>query len=458
MLNFYENTLIKNSKLPDSWKSQTAQNELLEFLQSNWEQRGIFYDDGAVVSKQQFLDFTGQQAIKTKDYVGTIVFKGEQLNIFPKIFRESKEDNDTDELTLPFLMHNLVKWIEYSSKVDYPYISISTDIENTNDLQELFVSLYVRYVKSALDRGLFYRYEEQNEDEKTIKGRFDIKDYFTKKYPNGILDKFKCSYTTFEFDNLLNRIIKCTLKHVFNIANRSNQKMIRALLNKLGEVSDVHCTPSDCDRITLSKMHGNYRVILSMSKMFLWNKTSTYTMDSQESFCFLFPTDVLFEGFIGGFIQSILMGQAKISLQADEVSLIDNMSYGSKEFGPAFALRHDILVEHKEKGLFILDTKYKMLSPFSEYISKNDISRDVSQPDLYQMYAYASKRGLDKVYLLYPQFRLEEPNDTPLIMTHRLKEEGKTVRIYALRIPFVFNDDDSKTIENLRKVLLSVFE
>ena len=73
------------------------------------------------------------------------------------------------------------------------------------------------------------------------------------------------------------------------------------------------------------------------------------------------------------------------------------------------------------------------------------------------MYAYASKRGLDKVYLLYPQFRLEEPNDTPLIMTHRLKEEGKTVRIYALRIPFVFNDDDSKTIENLRKVLLSVF-
>ena len=108
MLNFYENTLIKNSKLPDSWKSQTAQNELLEFLQSNWEQRGIFYDDGAVVSKQQFLDFTGQQAIKNKDYVGTIVFKGEQLNIFPKIFRESKEDNDTDELTLPFLMHNLV--------------------------------------------------------------------------------------------------------------------------------------------------------------------------------------------------------------------------------------------------------------------------------------------------------------------------------------------------------------
>ncbi|MDD6102639.1 MAG: hypothetical protein PUB67_05970 [Clostridiales bacterium] len=37
--------------------------------------------------KQQFLDFIAHQGIRTKKYIGTIVFRGEQLNIYPKMFR-----------------------------------------------------------------------------------------------------------------------------------------------------------------------------------------------------------------------------------------------------------------------------------------------------------------------------------------------------------------------------------
>lgn len=226
ILNYYENKIIKNALLPAEWKSQESLDELLNFLQSNWEQRAIFYDDGKVNSKQQFLDFIGQKNIRTKDYVGTIVYKGHQLNIFPKVFKEFKDDDDRKSLDLQHLMHNLVKWIEYTAKIDYPYISIAADMENTDDLQELFVSLYVRYVKAALDRGLFFRYEEKTENLPTIRGRLDIKDYITKKYPTGQFGKFLCSYSTFEFDNLLNRVIKCTLKFVWNIATPSNQKII----------------------------------------------------------------------------------------------------------------------------------------------------------------------------------------------------------------------------------------
>ena len=68
-------------------------------------------------------------------------------------------------------MPTFVKWIEYSTKFDYPYINISANVKNSNDLQELFISLYVRYVKSALDRGLFYRYEDKVEDLNTIRGK-----------------------------------------------------------------------------------------------------------------------------------------------------------------------------------------------------------------------------------------------------------------------------------------------
>lgn len=459
ILNYYENKIIKNASLPEEWKSQESLDELLNFLQSNWEQRAIFYDDGKVNSKQQFLDFIGQKNIRTKDYVGTIVYKGHQLNIFPKVFKEFKDDDDRKSLDLQHLMHNLVKWIEYTAKIDYPYISIAADIENTDDLQELFVSLYVRYVKAALDRGLFFRYEEKTEDLPTIRGRLDIKDYITKKYPNGQLDKFLCSYSTFEFDNLLNRVIKCTLKFVWNIATPSNQKIIRNLLNKLGEVSDQNCTPRDCDTIQLSKMQSKYKIILSMSKMFLLNKTTNYNLDTHDSFCFMFPTDLLFEGFIGGFIQSVFNKDAKVTLQASEVSLVDSIRLGDQEFAQAFVMRHDILIEHKEKGMFILDAKYKEVSRFEGNTDfRYDIINDINSGDLYQVLTYAISRGLDKVYLLYPQFRFEEKEPNPAILKKSVEVEGQksNIDIYAVRIPFVFEDDDVKTSQCLKEALLSL--
>ena len=431
----------------------------MNFLQSNWEQRAIFYDDGKVNSKQQFLDFIGQKNIRTKDYVGTIVYKGHQLNIFPKVFKEFKDDDDRKSLDLQHLMHNLVKWIEYTAKIDYPYISIAADMENTDDLQELFVSLYVRYVKAALDRGLFFRYEEKTDDLPTIRGRLDIKDYITKKYPTGQFGKFLCSYSTFEFDNLLNRVIKCTLKFVWNIATPSNQKIIRNLLNKLGEVSDQNCTPRDCDTIQLSKMQSKYKIILSMSKMFLLNKTTNYNLDTHDSFCFMFPTDLLFEGFIGGFIQSIFNEDAKVTLQASEVSLVDSIRLGDQEFTQAFVMRHDILIEHKEKGMFILDTKYKEVSRFEGNTDfRYDLINDINSGDLYQVLTYAVSRGLDKVYLLYPQFRFEEKEPNPAILKKSVEVEGQksNIDIYAVRIPFVFEDDDEKTSRCLKETILSL--
>lgn len=459
ILNYYENKIIKNALLPAEWKSQESLDELLNFLQSNWEQRAIFYDDGKVNSKQQFLDFIGQKNIRTKDYVGTIVYKGHQLNIFPKVFKEFKDDDDRKSLDLQHLMHNLVKWIEYTAQIDYPYISIAADMENTDDLQELFVSLYVRYVKAALDRGLFFRYEEKTENLPTIRGRLDIKDYITKKYPTGQFGKFLCSYSTFEFDNLLNRVIKCTLKFVWNIATPSNQKIIRNLLNKLGEVSDQNCTPRDCDTIQLSKMQSKYKIILSMSKMFLLNKTTNYNLDTHDSFCFMFPTDLLFEGFIGGFIQSIFNEDAKVTLQASEVSLVDSIRLGDQEFAQAFVMRHDILIEHKEKGMFILDTKYKEVSRFEGNTDfRYDLINDINSGDLYQVLTYAVSRGLDKVYLLYPQFRFEEKEPNPAILKKSVEVEGQksNIDIYAVRIPFVFEDDDEKTSRCLKEAILSL--
>ena len=100
ILNRYEESSISKSMLPSSWQSEQVLDDLEEFLQQNWDQRSIFYEDEKYDTRQQFLGFTSHGGIRTKKYIGTISFAGQQLNIFHKVFRKNAEDSDYDALSL----------------------------------------------------------------------------------------------------------------------------------------------------------------------------------------------------------------------------------------------------------------------------------------------------------------------------------------------------------------------
>ena len=458
-LNCFEESTIKNKHLPIEWQDQSSLDELAEFLQLNWEQRSVFYDDGKISSRQQYLALGGQKTIRTNNYIGTIAFKGQQLNIFPKTFRQFKGDTDTDELDLKHLMKNLVQWLSYCNRIEYPFINITSNLEDSEDLRELFITLYLHYVKQALENRPFYRYEEKCEDLSLIRGHINFKDYINNKIPNGMGHNFNCSYAEFEFDNIVNRIIKYTCRGLANsTTSAENKKIIRQVLIRMNEVSDVRCVPADCDGIRLSKLNRQYTVLLSMSKMFLLNQTSTYQIDNQESFCFLFPTELLFEGFIGGFIKEVLKEQAKVKFQASDMVLIDNLMYDGQSLGKAFTMRHDILIEHKQKGLFILDTKYKEISRFdgNENLHQTVVS-EVNQSDLYQMFTYANKRGISDVYLLYPLYRFEENEHSYPFGLSNIAS-ATPIRVHMVRLPFVFEEDIDKTKEMLTEAINKIFD
>lgn len=457
ILSRYEETAIKNSSLPPSWRPQRGLEELEDFLQHNWDQRAVFYDDGRFDTKQQFLAFAARGGVRTKNYIGTIAFAGEQLNIYPKMFRTEAEDQDTEELTQNHLMKNLVLWLEYCNKVAYPFINISTELSEAEDLRELFITLYVGYVRAAIERGLYYQYVEETEDISYIKGKFDFADYVVRKIPNGMSNRFRCSYSVFEFDNWVNRVIKYTCKQMIGSTSRRNQDAIRHILMKLGEVSDVHCSPSDCDRVRLSKMHSNYRIILSMSKMFLLNKTSGLTMDISESFCFLFPTELLFEGFIGGFMQEVVEDcGGRVRLQQSDMHLIEDIQYAGQSLGAAFTMRHDILVELSGK-VFVLDTKYKQVDRFegdTETVKKV-VSEEPKQTDIYQVCEYARKRNISDVYLLYPMYRYE--NAEPHYPVGKSQSESGDINIHFIRLPFIFEEDTNQVKAQLKIVIERLF-
>lgn len=454
MINGFEFTRIKTRNLPEAWQEDGALADLEKFLQDNWQQRSVFYEDGQVTSRQQFIDFDRRDGIKLQNYIGTIIFRGEQLNIFPKIFKEDEDDYDTEMLCVDDLINNLVFWLGYCDKLNFPFVSMKGQLQNSENLLELFITIYVHYVKAAIDRQRYYQYEEVDESGSFVRGRIDFKDYMLKKYPFGEKGGLKYTYSSFVFDNSLNRIIKCTCSFLLSITRQTtNQNILKNILMRLGDVETVNCKPYDCDKIYLSSLHSSYRVILSMSKMFLLNKVNSSRMGITDSFCFLFPAEVLFEGFVGGFIREMLKGKANVITQAADQYLADLVVDG-EVVGNAFLLKEDILIENE--GIIVIDTKYKEIDRFRKVRENRKLK--ISDNDMKQMAVYAAKRGASKIYLVYPLHRHEEPETMEVRYDIHLDESGAAgcIQLEILKLPFAYDESEEKTKKLMKGILQKI--
>ncbi len=95
IMNVLEYEVIKWEELPEAWKKENALLELEQLLQKSWTERTIFYWDEETERNQKFIDFNRADGIKIQNYVGSLLFKGEQLNIFPKLFQKESPKERT---------------------------------------------------------------------------------------------------------------------------------------------------------------------------------------------------------------------------------------------------------------------------------------------------------------------------------------------------------------------------
>ena len=178
---------------------------------------------------------------------------------------------------------------------------------------------------------------------------------------------------------MINQIIKTTLKFLYKKSNSSkNQQKIRELLFIFDEVSMCNDYKNFFTNYALNRQVKHYEQTLLWCKIFLLGDTFTPHKGDDLAFALLFDMNALFESYAGNFIKKKFSSTA---LQHSEKYLIENPK--------GFKLRPDIFLESK----FIADTKWKIVK------SRDDIS----QADLYQLYAYGKKYECGELYLIYPK-------------------------------------------------------
>ncbi|ORI07948.1 hypothetical protein A3835_05610 [Campylobacter concisus] len=313
--------------------------------------------------------------LQAQNYVGIIQTKsGDSLEILPKIHDNDNSSNEEAIENSKKILLTMLKTLK-----NHPFKNINiTNLKSLNlPLLEIFILMFLDEVSKLIKIGIKSDYVELEDNLKFLKGKLKISEQIRKNIVHK--ERFYICYQEFSIDMAENRLIKSALEFLYKRSKSSkNQRLIREYLFIFDEISSSSDINADFSRLKLNRQTKHYEQALLWSKIFLQNKSFGPYRGNDLAIALLFDMNVLFESYVGNFVKKKFPGTA---LQHSEKHLIENPR--------SFRLRPDIFLE----GKFIADTKWKIVK------SRDDIS----QADLYQLYAYGKKYEYGRLYLVYPR-------------------------------------------------------
>lgn len=386
------------------------------FLNKIWENRpidGFFYGNDTEKEKkskgQRFFKLNYDRTITPRNYTGVVIYKDFTFNIFPKVFNEPNKTLFAD---------NLLYWLSYIDRFKFPKFE-SDQEKKDSDILDIFIWLFANYTLETLNSSPYQQYEEITEETSAIKGKLEFGEYI-KNIAKGLWHKPVCRYSSFEYDNIFNRVVKSTCKMLLGLTKTEvNRKTLSEIMFLLDDVTDISAASSDCDKIVLNPMFSHLKPIVEYCRLFLSSAVHATDSGKLSLFAFLIPMEKIYEEFLLGFMK------ANVDTNAcrKEEKLDENGTYKIKK---------DIEIPNT----CIIDAKYKLPT-----------EKKPAQNDIHQMVSYAVRSKINNVFLIYPQ-KNEKWNES-----FKIKDEfsGQIISITAATIPFVKHETSQNHDEILKK-------
>lgn len=397
-------------------------------------------------TEQQFFTFYDNY-IKANNYIGTIKFGENTVQILPKIFQQNNVKLDENELLI-IVNSNILWWLSRATKIKFPRSFTGWDSQSYNFI-DIFIHLFSSLTRDDLIFNKHQSYIIREEPIQTLRGRVDFSKYAVNYY-TGNAHVLPCIYDSLEIDNLYNQIVKFTAKLLlYNTENQEIKKLLEEIIWVLDDVSDQFINFDDCDKVVVSPLNQNMKIILDYCRMFLSGMSVKMNDDKLEIFTLLIPTESLFQDFVFGFINDEFEHDKNIkgiynetNNEGKRVPLAKEVSDSGK-VKHVFGLKPDIYIE-REIDDIILDTKYKVIYTKEEAKEETRQQTGISISDVYQMLAYTVKFNVKTVHLLYPaKFNSIEKIGSYYEIDHHIN--GSTSTIYYHRIPVILESKNKET-------------
>lgn len=414
------------------------------FLDDIWNKReksSYYNEDENREEVQHFLQFLHKtNQLKSNKYVGVIHYENQTINLLPKIFYDGSKD--ASEHDVKVINAHVLWWLSYCRKLKFPNYQTGLNSEQS-DFFEILIYLFSKYTKELLSSSIYQKYVEVESELSFVKGRIDFNSYITNNLSRGRNHKVSCVFDSFETDNNFNQCIKQVAKLLLSATKDSqNKRNLYDILFLLDEVSDVAITADECKRILFNPMFTSFETVRDYCVLFLENSVSFNYKNSLKLFAFLLPMEYVFEDFIFGFIDR----------EIDGVNPKGQATGRYLDEAKTFGLKPDLILDLGYKKI-IADTKYKMV-----YADSNGNKKGISQPDLYQMLAYAVRFNLTDIKLLYPKTSMsnEDTNHNSIVVNDALAND-KAILIKAYKLSVM---DEKITSDSMQehKLLFDNFE
>jgi len=342
----------------------------------------IFLDTLEMIDPDQKCFIITRDRIRVKQQVGVIRIDGFTIQIFPKLFKDRFLEHQS------IIARNLAVMLSYSL-IPFSQVGMAGLDEEDLDLLEIFIHMYATNLLSLLSHWQSREYLTKREPLRFVQERILTREYWNPAR----LHIIPCQFHKFSQDTLINRTLKyCSTLMLRQTRNYKTVSLLRQILLILEPVEYTSVTVHEVRHIQINRLNRKYAPFIKFCEFYLSHTTIALQASTTEIFSLVISMDKIFESFIAGIITHhphILPKGITCKTQYHA----GHLALDHKEKG-LFRLKPDIVLFQK-KVLAVIDTKYKLLSDARTY-------ENVSQSDVYQMYAYGAKTGADKIMLLYP--------------------------------------------------------
>lgn len=310
------------------------------------------------------------KVLQAQNYVGVIQTKdGTTIEILPKI--QNIDEEESKEI--------LIKMLKTLKKSPFKNFNTANLKSSKLPLLEIFISMFLEELAKLVQKGIKSDYVTKEENLKFLKGKLKIGEQI--KYNSIHKERFFVEYQEFSSDRVENRLIKTALGYLYKKSKSNrNQQRIREFLFVFDEIKPSHDIKTDFLKVRLNHQMKDYEQVLLWCKTFLLENSFSPYKGDDVAFALLFDMNLLFESYVGGYLKK----------KGLDVSLQDKGKHLVEE-PKKFALKPDIVIKH-ENEVIVADTKWKIIKE----------EKDISQSDMYQLFAYGKKYKNRQLYLIYP--------------------------------------------------------
>lgn len=343
----------------------------------------------------------GRKVLKAQNYVGVMQAADATIEILPKIGKLNASAARTRQIFLAMLSE-----LRETPFKHLGHTKLST--QKTAVIAEVFISSFLDAVSGVVKGGICSDYRDWEGNERFVKGRINFSEHFRHNHTNQ--SRAYVEYSVYHVDRPENRLIKtCLNKLSRESRDAGNRRRIRIALDHLAGVSASTDIRGDLLSCKNDRNLAHYEAALLWCRIFLVGEAPTSFPGIVTADALLFPMERIFEDYVA----------ARLKRAGSENGLVIRAQECHKHLfdePKRYRLKPDIVVRSPNGRATVLDTKWKLPSDGKP-----------SQSDMYQMFAYAARYGIDDVTVVYPSAD-ENSGDR---LHYETSMENRTVRVHT---------------------------